>query len=130
MSFDIFLQGFRDGEAATVDALAVSRTLAPFVVDGDEGHSHLRLPDGEADAYGLDDPASGVMINHASGRLVWDLIFERAHGAGLAIMPVGSATAVTAETDLMDLPQELSEDAVVVSSGAELLRMVEMSQAG
>lgn len=127
MSFDIFLHGFRDGEAATVDASAVSMTLAPFVVDSDKGHSHLRLPDGEADVYGLDDPASGVMINHASGRLVWDLIFELAHGTGLAIMPVGCATAVTAETALVDLPQELSEDAVVVSSGDDLRRMVEMS---
>lgn len=67
------------------------------------------------------------MINHAFGHLVGDPIFELAHGAGLAIMPVGCATAVTAETALMDLPQELSEDAVVVSSGDGLFRMVEMS---
>lgn len=127
MSFDIFLQGFRRGDAATVDASTLSRVLAPFLVDDGEADPHLRLADGGADIHGLDRLASGVMINHASGRLGWDLIFDMADGCGLASMPVGCATAVTVETALADLPPELRESAVVVSSGGELLRLIEMS---
>jgi len=117
MSFDIFLQAFRDGEGADADAAVLVRMLAPFIADRGEGWALLRFLDGEADVYGLDHLASGVMINHASGRLVWNLMFEMAQGAGLTIWPVGCPAAVTVDSALADLPPELRSDAVVVRSG-------------
>jgi hypothetical protein len=41
-------------------------------------------PDGgrKAQIFGLEDAASGFMINHASGRLVWDAVVRVADVTG------------------------------------------------
>jgi hypothetical protein len=65
------------------------------------------------------------MINHATGRAVWDLMFDVAVAGGYAVMPIGCPTCVTAPEQLAHLPVELREDAVLVRSGADLLRVIE-----
>jgi hypothetical protein len=64
------------------------------------------------------------MVNHVSGRQVWDALVAVVRAADLAIMPVGYAVAVPSETMLSDLPEELRRDAVVVASGDDLLREI------
>jgi hypothetical protein len=74
--------------------------------------------------YGIDNPASGLMINHASGRAVWDVLFELARATGMAVMPVGCRTSVT-DSGLIDgLPAGLPP-AEVVTSGADILATLE-----
>ena len=74
--------------------------------------------------YGLETSVQSLLINHASGRAIWDLIFELAQAAGLAVMPVGCPTCVTDEDVLNGLPPELATSAIVVSSADELLHVV------
>ena len=124
MSFDIFLQRFRAGDAAPADATLIRTLLGPYVSERPPGSVTLRLTDGEADLYGWDDLATAFMVNHVSGEQAYDVLFEVALRAGLAIMPVGCPTAVTSEETVADLPTELAGDVVVVRSGAELLSSI------
>ena len=45
--------------------------------------------DGEAEVYGS-DPSRGFMFTHASGRRVWDVIYNLARAAGFVVIPVGT----------------------------------------
>jgi hypothetical protein len=127
VSFDIYLQGFRDGEARDADPELLEELLKPHIADRSDGFARLRFADGQADIYGMDDLASGVMVNRVSGVMAMDLIVRLARRAELAILPVGCPTAVTREDLLKDLPEELAEDAVVVTTGEHMLRLIEDS---
>jgi hypothetical protein len=124
VSFDVFLQGFRQGDAANADEEKLAGLLQLGLVETPTGLPELRFDDGDASIYGLEDLASGFMVNHVSGRQVWDALVAVVRAADLAIMPVGYAVAVPSETMLSDLPEELRRDAVVVASGDDLLREI------
>ena len=87
----------------------------------------LCFPDGEADVYGLDDLASGFMVNHASGLGVWSVLVEVARRGELAILPVWCPAAVTSQDVLHQLPSELVGDAVILATGAGLLASISSS---
>jgi hypothetical protein len=78
--------------------------------------------DGDAEVYGVG--TDGLMFTHASGRRVWDVIFDVARAGNWAIVPVGCPTCVPTSSMIAELPDELRADAVVVNSGAELLDVV------
>jgi len=126
VSFDIFVQGFRDGDASQLDATQVMGSLAPYASEAEGAFARLTFADGEADLFGWDDLASGFMINHVSGRIAWDVLVDLARRLRLAILVAGF-TAVVHDSDLADLPEELRADAVIIGSGAELLSRVEGS---
>ena len=121
----MFLQGFHQGDAANADGEKLAVLLQPYLVETPQGFSELRFDDGEATVYGLEDLASGFMVNHISGRQAWDVLVAIACAADLAIMPMGCAVAVPSEAMLSELPEELRRDAVVVSSGDDLRREIE-----
>lgn len=125
MSLDVFLQGFRQGDAASADEEKLAGLLQPYLVETPHGFPQLRFDDGDAAIYGLEDLASGFMVNHVSGRQAWDVLVAVARAADLAIMPVGCAVAVPSEAMLSELPEELRRDAVVVAGGDDLLREIE-----
>lgn len=124
MSFDVFLQSFRGGEAAEAPADVVRGLIDPFVVKADASFVRIQTSDGEADVHGYDDPSTGLMVNHASGNKVWDLLADLAHSAGLVVMPVGASVCVASEAMVDELPDELRHDVVVVQSGADLLAVI------
>jgi hypothetical protein len=125
VSFDIFLQAFEGGAAGRASDQPVLDVLEPLIADREGGWARIATADGEADVHGLDDPGSGLMINHASGRAVWDLMFELARAAGFVVMPVGCGTCVVSEAARAELPEGVPEPVVTVRSGADLLRAVE-----
>lgn len=125
MSFDVFLQGFRKGDPADADGEKLAALLRPYIVETQQGFCELRFDDGDAALYGLEDLASGFMVNHVSGQQAWDVLVTVARGADLAIMPVGCPVAVPTEALIGDLPEELQKEAVIVTSGADLLREIE-----
>ena len=129
MSFDIFVQGFRAGKGLDVDADLIERRLTPHIVNRDDrfGYARLGFADGGADLYGMDDLASGFLLNHVSTTAVWDVILDLAREASLAIMPVGCPTVVATPEMLTHLPVELAPDAVVLRTGAEVLRLITTS---
>lgn len=124
VAFDIFLQGFQGGDAADVEADVIRRLVDPLVIQTRAGFVRIQTGDGEADIYGYDNPASGLVVNHASGDEVWDLLVELARSAELVVMPVGTSVCVASETMIDELPAELRHDVTVVRTGADLLKVV------
>jgi hypothetical protein len=120
MSFDVFLQGFADGQAAPGDPEAARRILEPYAAAAHDGFVLVRTGDGEASVYGYGE--DHLMVNHASGREIWAILVRIAREARWAIMPVGCPTCVTDAAMLSDLPAGLRDDAVVVATGADLVR--------
>jgi hypothetical protein len=125
VSFDIFLQGFRSGQAEDGDGDAAMGVIAPLISDRAKGWVRVATDDGEADVFGVDEPSSGLMFNHVSGAAAWSLIFDVARAAGFAVMPVGCRACVVSADMLRELPEELMADALVISSGDDLLAAVQ-----
>lgn len=124
MSFDVYLQAF--GREQTDHS---SRVLT--VIDGllDDGRTAIVTSDGSADVYGLDErPVVGLMFNHIVGLRAWDVIVDVARAAGFAILPVGAPTCIVDPDQEQAIPDDLAAEGVVlVSSGTELLRVIEGS---
>ena len=124
MSFDIYLMAFEGGESTTADPELTRPILAPLVVEQSDGFALLRTAEGELDCYGWPD-CEGFMFNHVSGAASFDLLVEIAHAGRLAIMPVGCGTLVTDPALLADLPDGIPEPIQVITSGAELVNVIE-----
>lgn len=82
----------------------------------------LKTADGEADCYGLG--SDSLTINHASGRIIWDIVVNVAKEANLAIMPAGCAVCIVDQSARNHLPPELQDDVIYVRSGADLLDVI------
>jgi hypothetical protein len=123
MSPDVFLQSFMNGGSGGGDPEAVRRVLEPYLAAADDGHPRVcvRTEDGEADVYGLGD---GLMINHASGQVIWQLLVDVSAASDYAILPIGRPVCVTRQEMIAQLPDELRGCAVVVNSGADLLNVI------
>jgi hypothetical protein len=123
VSFDIFFQRFDETNA---DPAAVMAVLEPFVVEAEDRFHfvRVRLADGEADVY-LSDPSSGLMINRASGRAVWDLMYDLAVAGRFVVLPVGCGTCVPDAAMVDELPDYAPPPVTVIASGAELLHVVQ-----
>jgi len=125
VSFDIHFQRFEGCVPGHAVDQRVLDVLEPLIVDRDRDWARIATVDGDADVYGIDDPSSGLMINHASGRAIWDVMFEVAKGGNFAVMPMGCGTLIVHEAGKAALPDEVPEPIVTVASGADLLRAVE-----
>ena len=127
MSFDIVFCPVVDDEDAARDREAGMAILDPLVDERGDGWAHIRTSDGGADVYGLTDPDADLMFNHASGRAVWNVMFELARAAGFAVLPIGCGTCVVDEAHRDRLPAGMPEPIHLVTSGAELLSVVTSS---
>lgn len=124
MSYDVYFQGFKGGDAAPGGGDAVRVILDPHVMRSEPEHSFARIEveDGGADLYLSDDH---MMVNHAGGTATWDLLVRAAAAANWTVLLPDGPPAVTNETQRADLPVDLAEEAVVVTTGADLLRIIE-----
>lgn len=123
MSFDIFLQAFAGGQAAAGRPDEAFRMLEPHLDRSPaDGFAHVTTPDGAADVFGIG--TTGLMINHASGESIWQLVVDVAGAGDYAIMPVGTPVCIVREDMKDDLPAALRVDAVVVRSGADVMKVV------
>lgn len=97
--------------------------LAPHIVreEAESSFVHVVFGDGAADVYLSGD---SMLANHIAGEQPWDLLVEGAKAAGWAIMPVGCPVLITDESDRAHLPDALSEDAVNVLTGKDILRVI------
>jgi len=123
MSFDIFLQRF-DGPLTDADKVALNAIIRSFAPASGRAFSRFETADGGADVYGEDDLANGMMINHAQGTLIWDVIVRIAQAGRFAIMPVGCPTCLTDPALAATLPSEIASDTRVVSTGRDLLAVI------
>ncbi|MBS2938026.1 hypothetical protein KDN32_09760 [Nocardioides sp. J2M5] len=123
MSFDVFFQRFRDGDAAPGGGAAMRSVLAAHVArdEPDSSFAHVVVGDGAADVYLSDD---SMLANNITGEQSWDLLVEGAKAAGWAIMPVGCPVLITDESGRAHLPDGLGKDAVHVSTGKDVVRAI------
>ncbi|GGC06028.1 hypothetical protein [Cellulomonas carbonis] len=124
MSFDVFAQRFVGGEPAEAENGVLSELLAPHLmrVESESDFAELHFDDGTADFYGVAEPGTGFMVNHVSGQLAWELFVRMASAGDMALMAPGVPTMIFSEEVRQHLPEGLAEDAVVLSSGADILR--------
>ena len=121
MSFDVYFQRFREGDAEPGGGNEMRQVLEPFIVREEREFAEVAYGDGSADVYLSDD---GMMANHISGERPWDLLVEGARASGWVIMPVGCPACLTDEGQRVHLPEGLDNGAVLVRTGEELLRVI------
>jgi hypothetical protein len=125
VSFDIYLQPFRDGGSGTGDGEAAMKLLAPLVARRENNWARIATADGEADVYGIDNAATGLMVNHVGGSEVYGLLYDLARSARFIVMPVGCPTCIADPAMREHLPESIAVDAVLVESGDHLRRIIE-----
>jgi hypothetical protein len=124
VSFDIFLQRFKAGDGVDGGAEEALDVLRPYLVDAPhEGFAAVRTIDGEAEVYGLD--TGSLMITEVAGEAIWDLIFDVAFAADHAILAFGRPVCLVDAALKEHLPAMLSDPVVVVTSGRDLLAVVQ-----
>ena len=123
MSPDVFLQSFVNGGTGGGDPEAARRVLEPYLAAADDGDPRVcvHTEDGKADVYGLGD---GLMINRATGQLIWQILVDVSAASDYAILPIGRPVCVPREDMIAQLPDELRGAAIVVNSGADLLNVI------
>lgn len=128
MSYDVFLQRFRDGEPEAVDSPdAWSILEGAWDSPPDEfDFSRVSREGDEGDLYAVQigQPIDSLMFNHA-GRGVYHLMFDVAVAGEMAIIPPDVGPFVVREEQLQHLPADLRATAVVIRSGEELVRAME-----
>lgn len=125
VSFDIFLQAFRHGDATTADGEAALRLIDPIVVDRGPTWVRVATVDGGADVYGVDSADNALMVNHVSGTAIYGVLYDVAREAGFTLMPVGCAWCIPDSDMRQHLPVEIRDAAVVVGSGDDLRYAIE-----
>ncbi len=126
MSSDVFVQGFRQGDATPLPSAPFHAVFGPYVdrTVPEQEFWHITTPDGgDADIYV--DPSgetfNGLLINHFTAGQVLDLLVRFAERANAVIMPVGCPLLVPVPELLEQLPAELLEPApLVVENGEDL----------
>lgn len=123
MSLDVYFQRFRDGDTEPGGGDAMREVLLPFIVREEPEHSFalVEIGDGTADVYLSPD---AMRADHVAGEQPWDLLVRGAKAAGWAIMPVGCPVCVTDEFDRSHLPEGLGDEAILVTTGKELPRVI------
>lgn len=125
MALDIHMIPFEGGDSGVVDREVGDEILDGLATDREESFLRIVTDDGDAEVYGVDDPSTGLMITHAAGRTVWDVIYLLAKRAGYTVLPVGCPMCITDEEQRSDLPESIPQPVIVISSGADLLDAVE-----
>jgi hypothetical protein len=125
VSYEMFVERFRFGEAVAMPAGAFESVFRPYI-DGTEpafDFWHVRVPDGgEADLYARLDEQSldGLMISRFSTGTVLELLVEFVRRADAVIVPPGCPTLLTDEDQRRHLPDGLRDDAVLVLAGSDV----------
>lgn len=123
MSFDVYFQRFRNGDTEPGGGDAMHEVLAGYIVRDEPERSFARVEygDGSADIYLSPD---AMKADHVTGVEIWDLLVRGARAAKWVIMPVGCPTCITDESDRTHLPDGLNDEAALVTTGDDLLRVI------
>lgn len=122
MGYEIYFQGFVDGDASGRGGDVVRAILEPHAstTDADGGFLRIELPDGGSDVH-LSD--GSMMVTHTGGAATWDLLVRAAREADWSVLLLDAPPAITHEQQRAHLPPELA-DPVLVTTGADLLRLI------
>ncbi len=129
MSFDIFLQCFRNGEAATFKRSVFNEIFETETDPRYPDFEQPRYPDGSGgDIYVDEHDIQCIMFNHCGGEMFWAKVYELLYVTqSLIFWPAGGPGFVVASTAaLKHLPADLSEDieVKVVHNARELETLI------
>ena len=130
VGFDIFVQGLKDGDAATRDGEAALAVLDPHISLREDTWARIRTGDGEVDVFGIATAAKGLMFSRPQGQQAMDLIYEVARRARFVILPTGCGTLLTDKTVRSELPAGVPEPIVHVSSGDDIVAAIRAADHG
>lgn len=108
------------------DASKVLPLLDPVTIERRGGFARIETADGSADVHGLDG-TDALMVSHAAGAAIWDLLIELARVGRFTIMPIGCPTFVTDEANQSDLPAGLPGPIEVIQTGSDLMSAIDNS---
>jgi hypothetical protein len=121
VSFDVFFQGFVQGELASGGSDAMHRVPQSYIKREESQHQFVLVSvDGDTADVDLDQDL--MMVNQIFGERPWELLVRGARTAGWVVLPVGCPTCITDEAQRDHLPEGLDADAVLVKTGEDLLR--------
>ena len=135
MSFDVFVQCFRDGKVATFERSILEEIFGPYASQrGSKGEiERVDYPDGGggAEIYGAKkDSLTSIMFTHGGGDSLYDSIYQFADcikGVVYWASPP-PCSAVTDPETLSHAPASFLEacgPAVIAKSGAEIIAAIE-----
>jgi hypothetical protein len=130
VSFDVFVQAFERGDAASRDGEEVRRLLLARS-QGEPRDGFLRLSEayGDAEVYGLPDegePLQGLMFTHFTDAAL-DTIVVVAQMADLVVVPVGCRVCVVRDAQREHLPDELTNEPIeLIQTGEDLAAVIAM----
>jgi hypothetical protein len=124
MSFDIYFQRFKAGEADSAGSEEALRVLGPFLSRHAPEGSVIVHPAGTAEVYGLRADEGGMMVTHVNGEGLWNLLAATAIAAQWTVMPVGCRTCVFSSEMQAELPDGLKENVAIIETGEDLLRVI------
>jgi HAD superfamily hydrolase (TIGR01509 family) len=133
MSFDLFLEAFRDGKAVVANASAASAVLNRYQYTKDPYGYWITLEDGyclEFYARGLDgkEAFNGAMaaLRRVISPAIGDFVFDFARAAGCVVSPAMEPPCVLVpdESLLAHLPGDQQTRALIVKNGDELVSAI------
>jgi hypothetical protein len=131
MSFDIFLICFRDGEAATFKRTLFEDIFRRDAVDPRLPLTRVTYRDGgvlEIDGAEEGDETENMAFSRFGGETFFAALHELVDRSGSVLVwpAAGRSIAVTRETTIAHLPEELKElgPPFVVANGSELARCI------
>lgn len=125
MSFDLFIQRFENGDAATFPRADFDAVFGPYVTSREPDFVKVEFPDGSGSDVYIDDAEAiySIMFNHFGGDAFLDALYRLTARCKLAIYwpAPGNPIAITDQSVKPHLPKDFAEDSVrIVGSGAEI----------
>jgi hypothetical protein len=133
MSFDIFLQCFRDKAPATFERSNFEDVFGAYIVsrESNPGFVGVKFPDGShADVYISElENIDGLMVNHCGGDAFFQALYQLADRTKSSIYWPGSApsSVVTDDATVLHLPEGFAENfgTTVVKDGAGIIGAIQ-----
>ena len=136
MSFDIFVQRFRDKEPATFKRSDFEDIFGAYVIrrESDPGFVEVKFPDGSvADVYVSEqENVDSIMFNHCGGEAFFQALYQLADRIkGCIYWPdLGPSSVVTDATTPVHLSPDFAEalgPPIVVTNGVGILEAIQRS---
>ncbi|MGW4681664.1 hypothetical protein ACWEOS_24650 [Micromonospora taraxaci] len=129
MSYDMFVQRFEQGDAAPMEGEAFLAVFEPHVDRREPQDNYWQISaddGGTADVYAAlaGGTLSGFMVSRFSAGAILDTLVRYIGLADAVVLPPGCPTLLAHEGQRQHLPEELRADAVVVTAGADVERVL------
>ncbi|MEV1158509.1 hypothetical protein AB0J27_24235 [Micromonospora chokoriensis] len=129
MSYDMVVQRFEQGDGTPMEGKAFLAVFEPPVDRREPQYNYWQISaddGGTADVYAAlaGGTLDSLMISRFSAGAILDTLVRCIGLADAAVLPPGCPTLLAHEGQRQHLPEELRADAVVVTAGADVERVL------